>query len=452
MRPSSSLTKEQPEVRLGLAGRMARLFLENRHISTLTLIVLGLWGALSFVLMPKQYNPEIVAPAFVVASEFPGASAEETRELLTRRLEDAIAELPKVDEVSSQSFAGGRSVVMAKFLVGSDQEDATVALGQKLRDIRGSLPASASEPSIQSVSPDDVPVLDIGLSSDILSESSLRKLAIDLADELKLVPGISKAEVRGGRTNHLQVDLDAQALSAAGLTVTDAVEAISRANGSLSIESVQTEGRDATVAVSGSLAGTEELARTAIREDGGTLLRLEDVARVSYGPGEIRDFVRLSEKGETAEPVVHIALSKLKGENATTVSKQALEKLEELKSRSVPDDVSVSVLRDEGRTAGEEISKLTLDLVKSVLIVGALLALFLGLRNSLVASVSIPLVLLTVFGLGLLAGQTVNRITLFALILSLGLLVDDAIVVVENIARYFRLYPKENRSSAPSTR
>ncbi len=437
--------KEAREVRLGVAGRLANSFLANGKISALTLFVLAAWGGLSFVLMPKQYNPEIVAPAFTITTEVPGASAEETRELVTRRIEDALSELPNIDEIASQSFPGGRSVVMVKFLVGSSQENTTIAVNQKLRDTSTSHPKDAPQPLVQSLSPDDVPILDIGLSSIVLSESSLRKLAIDVSDELKLTPGISKAEIKGGHINHLQVELDAQALSAKHISIGEISEAIHSANGSFSTNTTHAEDSHLVINVSSDIRGTEELGRIIIRRENDTVLRLQDIARISYGPGVITEFVRLSERNTPSIPVVHIALSRLPGENATTVSDEALNRLKNMTNGFIPEDVTVSILRDEGRTADEEISKLTLDLAKSILIVGLLLMLFLGLRNALVASLSIPLVLLCVFALGLLVGQTVNRITLFALILSLGLLVDDAIVVVENISRYFRLYPKENK-------
>ncbi len=430
---------------LNFVGKTARLFLENRTVSALTIGVLMLWGILSFVLMPKQYNPEIVAPAFTVSTEFPHTSAEEIRSFLTRPIEDGIASLPKVDAITSQSIAGGRSIVMVKFLVGSSQDNAVTSLNQKLRDIQPTLPTTASEPLVRSIDPDTVPIIDIGLTSPTRSEGSLRELAIAVTDELKLVPGISSAEMVGGRTNHLQIELDGTALIARNITIPEITTAIARANGAFSIDTLQATSTNPIISLTGNINGIEDASHIILRENGSTLLRLGDIARISYDHGYSTSFVRLTEKDQTTTPVVHIALAKLKGENATTVSKQTLAALETLRGRMIPDDVTVSVLRDEGQTASEEISKLSFDLVKSILIVSVLLAIFLGVRNALVASISIPLVLLAVFSVGLLAGQTVNRITLFALILSLGLLVDDAIVVVENIARYFRLYPDEKR-------
>ncbi len=441
----SNQSDPNEKMKLGLAGRITELFLKKRELSILTIVVVAAWGTLSFVLTPKQYNPEIVAPAFVIVTDFPNASASEVYELITRPMEDRVSELQKIDEISSQTYPGGRSMVMVKFLVGSNRDEAKIALNQKLRDHIDQKPSGAADPIIQSIDPDDVPIIDLGLSSDSLSESSLRKLAFDVADELKHAGGVSRVEVIGGRTNHLLVEPRASELAARGISLQEIMGVISGANGIDSVERLDGDDRDRVVTVNGNIRGTDDLGNLVIRQDRGAILRLRDIADISYGPGEISDYVTLSEPGKANHPVVHIALSKLGGTNATTVSTDVLSRLEGLKGTMIPENVVTEVLRDEGAIAGEEIGKLTFDLTKSIVVVAVLLMMFLGFRNAMVAAVSIPLVLLAVFGAGLLAGQTVNRITLFALILSLGLLVDDAIVVIENIARYFRMYPGENR-------
>ena len=438
---SSEINKEN----LGLAGRITRLFLKKKELSILAIVVVAIWGILSFILTPKQYNPEIVAPAFVITTDFPNADASEVYELITRPMEDKIAELTKIDNISSQSFPGGRSVVMVKFLVGSNLENAKVELNQKLQDNIALKPSGVANPVIQAVDPDDVPILDIGISSDSLSESSLRKLAFDVTDELKQVPGVSKSEIRGGRVNNLFVEPRAGELSAQNISLFEIIGAINGANNIFSVNPLEGQERNPILDVSGNIRNVNDLKNLVLRQKNGAVLRLGDVADVTYGPGEITSYVALAQKNQNENPVVHIALSKLKGVNATTVSTDVLARLEKLKGTLISRDVKVSVLRDEGKVAGDEIGKLTFDLTKSIVVVAVLLMLFLGFRNAMMAAVSIPLVLLAVFGVGLLAGQTVNRITLFALILSLGLLVDDAIVVIENVARYFRLYPQENR-------
>lgn len=439
------MSQNNPVNKLGLAGKITQIFLKNTELSILSIILLAVWGALSFSLMPKQYNPEIVAPAFTITTDFPGASTSEVYELVTRPIEDKVFELPDIDEVSSQSFPGGQSVVMVKFFVGSNREDAKITLNQKLRDNIADKPESVSDPIIQSIDPDDVPILDIGLSSETLSPSSLRKLAIDISDSIKLTTGVSKVEIKGGYINHLEVAIDGAKLSASDLTLDEVLQSLSQANDIYTFDTLETDERHSIVNIIGNIQNEEALSQIIVRNNGQTIVRVSDIADVSYGPGEITHYVSRTEKGAESSPIVHIALSKLRGTNSTVVSEEVLDTLDDLKGELIPNDVRVDVLNDEGAIASGEISKLTFDLIKSIIIVGILLFIFLGAKNALIATISIPLVLLAVFGTGLLAGQTINRITLFALILSLGLLVDDAIVVVENIARYFRLYPNENK-------
>ena len=423
---------------LGLFGKLTKIFLKNKELSILTMVVIAAWGLLSFFLTPKQYNPEIVAPAFNIVTEFPNASAEEVHEFITRPMEDKLSELPEVDEISSRSEAGGKSSVMVKFFVGADAEKSKTTLNQKLRDNINLKPLGALEPVIQSIDPDDVPILDLGLASDELSESSLRKLAQDLADELKLVPGISKVEIKGGRINHFEIELDVKQLAAHEISADEVSRAIADSNSIYTVDLLKNADRNTIINFSGNIENATDLEKIILRQDQGALLRLQDIAKIHYGPGEITNYVRLAKKDSPEAPIVHLALSKLKGTNSTTVAQKALAKLDDLENRQILGSARVEVLRNEGRTASEEIKKLTGNLMQSIAIVGLVLFVFLGLRNAAIVAISIPLTLLAVFIIGNLAGQTINRITLFALILSLGLLVDNATVVVENINRLRR--------------
>ena len=431
--------------KLGIAGRLTQIFLYNKVFAVLSIIVIVVWGVLSFVIMPKQYNPEIVAPAFVITTDYPNASSAEVYELITRPMEDKISELTNIDAISSQSLPGGRSIVTVKFDIGSNQETAKISLNQKLRDNITLKPFDAMDPIVQSIDPDDVPIMDIGLTSDIYSESSLRKLAYDVADEIKQAEGVSKVEIVGGLINNLYVTPRSTELTLRNISLDEIASAIASSNNIYTTDMISGKDHNAVINVTGNMTTAEDLRNLIIKEENGTSIQLKDIAEISYGTGEITHFVTLHTRNSDEKPVVHIALAKLKGTNATTVAKDVESRLHAIKGSIIPETVNVFMLRNEGEAASAEIGKLTFDLIKSIAIVTVLLMVFLGMRNSLVAAVSIPLVLLVVFGVGLLWGETVNRITLFALILSLGLLVDDAIVVIENIARYFRLYPGEDK-------
>lgn len=426
---------------LGISGKITRLFLNNRELSILSILIIAAWGIVSFVLMPKQYNPEIVAPAFVISTDFPNATSQEVFELVTRKMEDVLKEIPEVDEISSQSFSGGKSVVVVKFYVGADLEKAKTTLNQKLQDNIQLKPSGASEPVVQTMDPEDVPIISIGLFSDEFSEQALRKAAIEISDSLKQVPGTSKIEIKGGRIDNLNISLDAGKLAALGISPFEIVQAIQLSNGNYGVHTFKNDEYNSVLTVDGNIRDAQELENIIVRSQNSSVIRLSDVAAVDYGPGEITDYVRLREKNDanSPRPVVYIAISKLKGVNATTVADAVIAKLDEIKNSSLPAEIQTEILHNEGATANEEITKLSIELAKSIAIVGAVLLLILGLRSALIVSLVIPLILFAVFSIGNLFGETINRITLFALILSLGLLVDDAIVVVENINRYFRM-------------
>ena len=424
--------------RLGLAGRLAKLFLANKELNVLTIAIIFAWGIGSFFFMPKQYNPEITAPAFIITTDFPGADSQRVYDLITRPMEDKLREIPHLDEISSKTFDGGRSVVMARFDIGADVEDAKITLTQKLSDNMYLKPAGAMDPSVVSVDPDDVPILHIAISSTQLSEASLRSLAADLADELKIAEGAGKVELKGGRINNLQVELDSGAMQSYGVSSLDILGAISSVNGIYGVQKIDAQKSSFPLKIWADIISPQEAGKIIVKS-GDVPVELSDVAQISYGPDEISEYVRFSEKGgPSPQPTAYVAISKLKGTNITAVADAVKEKLSALKDDPRFASAQIRILKDDGEMTREQIATLTEHLILSIAIVTAVLMLFLGLRNALIVSVAVPLTLLASFGIGFFFDQTINRITLFALILSLGLLVDDAIVVIENIHRFLK--------------
>lgn len=432
--------------KLNIAGRMANVFVSNREINVLAIVFIVFWGIASFILMPKAYNPDIVAPAFTITTDFPGATASQVKELITRPTEDAVSELPGIDQLISHSFDGGRSVVMAQFKVGTSAENAKISLSQKLKDNLGRKPIGAEDPSVTTMDPDDVLILSIALTSDSRSPQSLRNSAFELADELKLVEGTSKVEVIGGRTDQLQIKLDADLLSQHHVSVSDIIAALNASSGIYAAEALKTQRDTQMIRVSGSISSADDASRIVLILDQNKPLLLGDVATVSEGPGEIADSVRLTRKGSDPRSVAYVTIAKMKGANISDVASAAKEKLASIQDQSRFSSVNFSVMQNDGETTHDEIFTLTKHLVISIVIVVLILMAFLGIRNSLIVAISIPLTLLSSFGIGLLAGQTVNRITLFALILALGLLVDDAIVIIENVHRTVKNNPGKNKA------
>lgn len=419
----------ESEKKIGLAGKMAKVFIHNRQLGVLTIITLIFWGILSFVIMPKQYNPEIVAPAFNVITEFPGASSQEVYELITRPMEDKLKEISTVDKVMSQSIDGGVSVVTAQFYIGQNLEDAKVTLMQKLESNMEFKPMGAENPAIKAIDPDDVPIITLAITSSEYSEESLRKIAWDLGDQLKQIKDTSVVEVKGGRQKQLTISLDEGKMESFGISIDEIVRAIENNNLRLHAGDLKDDQNRFKVVIDGNIKNVQEAQKILLRQEEKSAIYLSDVADVSYDTGDIQNYTRFSQKDSYSGAAVYLSISKLKGSNAMTVSEQILERLDELKKDSIDSNISIEVVRNDGQVANEAVMSLTLNLFQAIAIVSLVLWFFLGWRSALVVSVAIPLTLASVFGVGNLAGQTINRITLFALILSLGLLVDSATVV-----------------------
>ncbi|KKP68629.1 MAG: AcrB/AcrD/AcrF family protein [Candidatus Moranbacteria bacterium GW2011_GWE1_35_17] len=442
-----NMSNQEHPKKLSLAGRMASLFVKNKELNILVMLFIVAWGIGSFILMPKNYNPDIVAPAFTITTAFPGATAQQVQELVTRPMEDAISELPDIDQLISHSFDGGQSVVMVQFKVGTPAENAKISLSQKFKDNMFQKPIGASDPSMITLDPDDVPIISIALTSDTRSPQALRNLAFDLADELKLVTGTSKVAVVGGLSNNLQIELNAEKLSAYHLAVSDVINTLNTSNGIYTAEPLKNNNDTETLRVNGSIASTEDAAHIVLIPSQDKPIALGDVAIITQGPGEITKNVHFTEKNSDPKNAAYVTIAKIKGANISSVTNAVREKLATAKKQGQFSSVNFSVLRDDGETAHDEIFTLTKHLILSIVIVVIILMAFLGIRNSLIVAISIPLTLLTSFGIGLLAGQTVNRITLFALILALGLLVDDAIVIIENVHRTIKNNPGGRKST-----
>ncbi len=430
-------------------ARFARVFVTNKQLSLLLILVSFAAGILGFYATPKQYNPEITLPAFRITTDFPGATSTEVERLVTSEIENKLMEIPGVDELMSQSFAGGRSVVSVMFKIGADLDKAKTEVFEKMAGNLELAPLGVGAPLIQQINPENVPVLTLALSSQTYSAEGLREFAYDLREQLKTVPGVTNLEVKGGRARELNIFLDPGKMSARGVAVTDIVNAIKANNLRVPVGELQSTETFIPVEVDGNLVNRNQLAALTVGGLGAEVVHLEDVAQVEDSFETIENHVRFAEKAnsETASPTpataettsntVFLSLAKLKGANVSDVTAAALAKVEALKNNFIPDGITLTVTHDEGTTAREEVQMLTEHLFFAIAIVTITLIFFLGWRAALVVATAIPLTLALVFFVGFIFHQTINRITLFALIFSLGLLVDDAIVVVENIYRHF---------------
>lgn len=442
-------TPSPQEEKENIYAHIARFFVQNKQLSLLLTLASFVFGIMAFIATPKQYNPEITLPAFRIVTEYPGATADEVERFVTNEVENKLAELPGVDTLSSYSFDGGRSVVLVTFEIGTDLDQSKTEVIQKMQANLHLAPLGVGAPLIQQVDPENVPVMTLAISSREISQDGLRAYAFDLREDLKTIPGVTNIEVSGGRSRVLSVTLLPDALAARNVSVNE-VEGAIRANDlRMRVGVIEGVERNTSFVLDGSITSSETLARLVVGGSPASPVYLEDVAAISDGYGVVESHVGLSVRDIPEDAhTVFLSLAKTQGVNVTNVTTAVHERVDELVSlRMVPDSVELEVTRDEGEIAGEEIMVLTEHLALAIAIVTITLIFFLGFRAALVVATAIPLTLALVFIAGYFFDQTINRITLFALIFSLGLLVDDAIVVVENIHRRF-LHKREGRVDA----
>ncbi|MDX2122212.1 MAG: efflux RND transporter permease subunit [Gemmatimonadota bacterium] len=422
---------------MGFAGRLAQRFLHSRLTPLLIIASLAV-GAIAIVGTPREEEPQISVPMIDVIAALPGASPAEVENLLTRPLEQRMWEIPAVDHV--YSMAGeGFTLVTVRFKVGEDQERSITRVHAKLFADMDRMPAGALPPLVKPHSIDDVPILTLTLSSNRYSSNELRQLAVHLEDELRTVTDVAATTVTGGAPRQVRVDLDPARLTAAGVTPGEVALALKGANARLDAGEMQSAGTSFRVQVGAPLATAAEVAAVVVSGRRGVPVYLRNVATVREDFGERESYVSHAAGDSGSAAAVTISVAKRKGANATVVAHRVLERVEQARARLLPAEVSVTETRNYGETAREKASELILHLVIATLSVAVLIWLFLGWREAVVVLVAVPVTLaLTLFSYYAL-GYTLNRITLFALIFSIGILVDDAIVVVENIYRHLQL-------------
>jgi multidrug efflux pump subunit AcrB len=422
---------------MGISGRVAKAFLRSKLTPLVTVASLAV-GVLGILATPREEEPQISVPMIDVIAAMPGASPREAENLLARPIEQRMLELPGVDHVYTMS-GDGYAMVTVRFDVGEDQERSVTRVHAKLAGASGVLPAGALPPVVKPHSIDDVPVLTLTVHSARYDANALRQIAVHLEDEIRTVPDVSETLVVGGEPRQIRVTLDAGRLTASGVTPGEVAMALGSANARLQAGELATADRVYRIDVGAPLATAADVGSVVVGVRGGAPVYLRNVADVSDDFGEPTAYVSHQERNGSAEPAVTISVAKRKGANATKVTVAVLERVDAARGRLVPADVQVAVTRDYGETAGEKARELILHLLIATLSVTALIWVFLGWREAAVVLVAVPVTLALTLFVYYALGYTLNRITLFALIFSIGILVDDAIVVVENIYRHLRM-------------
>ncbi len=431
---------------LGFAGKVARAFIDSK-LTPLIVAAALLLGLFAIKMTPREEEPQISVPMVDVYLPLPGSTPQEVQERVVKPFEGKLWEISGVEYLYSMSRPG-MGIITVRYKVGENMEDSLVKLYNKVMSNRGILPAGAAEPLVVAKSIDDVPILALTLWSERYDHATLRKVAREVCDELKKSDNVSEAEIKGGLTRQVRVTLDAARLAGYGLSPLQVAGALQVGNKALPSGAFSGGNREVLVETGAFLSGEEAVRQLVVGVHNGRPVYLSDVANVADTVKEPEDYVFMglgagaAEKGlrgsQTKDyPAVTISIAKRKGANATWVADDLLKKVAFLKGKVIPSEVQVTVTRNYGETAREKNNELLFHMFLAAISVTILIALFMGWRAGAVAAIAIPVTLALTMLIFYLIGYTLNRITLFALIFSIGILVDDAIVVVENVHRYF---------------
>lgn len=430
--------------RYGFAGRVASLFIDSK----LTPIIVAaslLLGLFSILMLPREEEPQIKVPMIDVLVSMPGADAKDVENRATRPMEKLLWEIPNVEYLYSTVMPGS-SMTVVRFKVGSDLDASLVALNQKLETNFDRIPIGVAQPLIKPRTIDDVPILALTFHSSVHDHYTLRRLAAQVDDAIKSLERVAETTLIGGTRRVVRVQLDPQRLASRGLNANGIAPLLTQANAQLHAGALNTANQLIEVEAGNFFQDATDVGNVVVAVVEGRPVHLHDVAEIIDGPEEPSTYVLHGTPQASEEPAVTLSVAKRPGSNAVDVVHAVLRKVEELKGSLIPADVTVTVSRDYGETASEKSNELLLHMGIAVFGVAILILFFLGWRESFVVLLAIPVTLGLTLLVFYLYGYTLNRITLFALIFSIGILVDDAIVVVENIVRHMQLPSRHGKS------
>ncbi len=438
--------RSAPALRLGVSGHLSKAFIDSKLTPLVILLALGL-GVFAILVTPREEEPQIKVPMIDVFVSRPGATPREIERQAIAPMERAFWSIPGIEYVYSTSSSGGGSLVL-RFKVGEDPDRALVRVRAKL-DSLADLLGSGLPPLLKPRSIDDVPIYALTFSSPNVPPQDLRGLAAEVQNEVQSIAEVSDTVLLGGLRRELRVELDPAALASRGLSLEQVLAAIVASNQRLKVGRLVAQGREFHVEAGDFVKTAADLGSVVIAASGGRPVHLRDVARVVDGPEEPRAYVSHAQ-GASPEPApaVTLAISKRRGANAIDVVNAIERKVEALRPRLFSAGVRTAVTRNYGETAAEKSNELLKHMGLATLSVALLVALALGRREAGVVLLAVPVTLALTLATFALIGYTLNRITLFALIFSIGILVDDAIVVVENIVRHLRLPSSKGRPLA----
>ncbi|HSO18266.1 MAG TPA: efflux RND transporter permease subunit, partial [Desulfosarcina sp.] len=436
---------DQPSAPKGFIAAIVQRFLTSQL--SIILIILSLClGIAAILVTPREEDPQIVVPLADIYVSAPGASAEEVEKLVATPLERLLWQIDGVEYVYSMSNQD-MAVVTVRFYVGQERENSILKVHNRIAMYQDAAPPIVKGWVVKPVEIDDVPIVNLTLFSERYDDHELRRMGEEILARLSAVKDISRTEIVGGRNREVRVELHPERMAGLRISIPEVRRALIGADASITAGTFSRANRSVTVTANAFLTSAEEVGALVVGVHEGRPVYLRDIARVIDGPAEATTYSRIGysnyfrqqnqlEATPAAYPAVTLALAKKKGTNAVTVAENILDELEILKRELIPADVRIEVTRNTGETAQQKVNELLASLAFAIVSVVVLLAFSLGWREALVVALAVPISFSLALFVNLLFGYTINRVTLFALILSLGLVVDDPITNVDNIQRH----------------
>ena len=442
-------------MKLGFSGSLTRSFITS-PLTPLLLIASLLVGAIALTALPREEEPQISVPMVDIVIMANGYRAADAVELITRPLEDIVKGIDGVEHVYSNTL-DDRVVVTARFVVGTDQDTAILRVHEKIRAQISNLPIGIPEPLIVGRGINDVATIVLAISAipeqvENWSANALYQIAEELQHELAKVDNVGTSYLVGGDKNQIRIEPDPERLSLYGVTLNQLVDKISSANRSFVVGSFLKSGQSVPVLAGSTLQGVPDIGLLLMTTRDGRPVYVKDVADVVVGAADpdhlAFTFTRTKDGSFVKRPVVSLAISKRKGSNAVVVADDIIHRLDIVRDKVLPKGVDIEITRNYGETATEKANELLFHLALATVSIVILITMTIGWREGIVVLVIIPTTILLTLFASWLMGYTINRVSLFALIFSIGILVDDAIVVVENIVRHWAMKDERSRIEA----
>ncbi|HEV8677640.1 MAG TPA: efflux RND transporter permease subunit, partial [Candidatus Paceibacterota bacterium] len=414
-----------------------KFFIEKRQFTILLIIGLCVWGLAAAALITKESSPEVQIPIGVVSVALPGASAEDVERLVTNKLESHLANIEGLDKLTSTS-RDGLSTIVVQFLASADLDKSILKLKDEIDKDKADLPADATTPVVSNVDLVDQPIQIISVTAD-LAAPQFAALGDELKGDLQTVPGVARVEVSGVRDREVSVVVKKEELARLGISLSQVISAIGAANASLPVGAITIGDISYNIEFSGSLDDVADIGSIPILQNAGQVIYLRDIADVSDGVEQATSYSRISVKGQPSQQAMALSIFKTHGQDVTATTRAVRAKLAELEQTTLKGD-SVLITNDLGDETYKDLTELSRTGLETIALVMLALFVTIGWREAIVAGVSIPLSFMIAF-IGLLySGNTFNFVSLFSLILAIGILVDSGIVVVEAIHTRIRKF------------